>query len=114
MLDTNVLSAQMRTGPDRAVLAWLDRQPAESIWFTASTVFEVRFGLELMAAGKRREQLESAFAQMIQGDFQGRVLPFDQSAAERAASLGAQRQRTGTAVEFRDTQIAGIALAAGL
>ena len=110
ILDTNVLSALMRTEPDRAILSWLDRQPAESIWLTSVTIFEVRFGIELIAPGRRREQLESAFARMLRDDFQDRVLPFDQSAGEEAASLAAQRQRSGTPVDFRDTEIAGIVL----
>ena len=111
ILDTNVLSALMRTEPDRAVLSWLNRQPAESIWLTSVTIFEVKFGIELIAPGRRREQLASAFARMLREDFQDRVLPFDQSAAEEAATLAAQRQRSGTPVDFRDTEIAGIVLA---
>ena len=110
ILDTNVLSALMRTTPDRAVLTWIDRQPAEAIWLTSITIFEVKFGLELMDAGPRRAQLESAFARMLQDDFRGRVLSFDPAAAEKAALLGAQRQRSGTSVDFRDTEIAGIVL----
>ncbi|WP_336488120.1 type II toxin-antitoxin system VapC family toxin [Methylobacterium nigriterrae] len=111
VLDTNVLSAMMRAEPDQIVLAWLDRQPSESIWLTSVTAFEVKFGLECLPTGRRRQQLEHAFDQMMREDFVGKVLPFDQSAAEQAAILGAQRQRTGTPVDFRDTAIAGIVLA---
>src|SRR5437879_658323 len=32
ILDTNVLSALMRKAPEAPVVAWLDRQPAESVW----------------------------------------------------------------------------------
>ena len=31
VLDTNVLSAVMRREPDPIVVAWLDRQPSESL-----------------------------------------------------------------------------------
>jgi hypothetical protein len=81
VLDTNVLSGVMRPEPDRIVVAWLDRQPSESLWTTAVTVFEIRFGLELLARGRRRRQLEDAFARAIEEDFQGRVLSFDEEAA---------------------------------
>ena len=47
---------------------------------------------------------------MLIEDLEGRVLDFDQGSAERAAALGAERQRARR-VNFRDTQIAGIALA---
>ncbi|WP_456684546.1 PIN domain-containing protein [Bradyrhizobium sp. P5_C11_2] len=111
VLDTNVLSALMHIEPDGAVLSWLDRQPAESIWLTSITVFETRFGLEILPEGRRRRQLEGALSRVLSEDFAGRILSFDRSAAEQAAILGAQRKRTGTPVDFRDTAIAGIVLA---
>lgn len=111
VLDTNVLSALMRREPDPAVVAWLDRQPSESLWTTASTVFEIRFGLELLPPGRRRRQLEEAFARALDEDFQRRVLAFDQEAAQEAASRAARGRRAGKPVEFRDLEIAGIVAA---
>jgi hypothetical protein len=111
ILDTNVISALMRAPPDAAVIGWLDRQPAESIWITAVTVFEIRFGIEFLANGRRREKLEALFEQSLAEDFQDRVLPFDGAAAREAAIIAAQRQRDGRPVDLRDTQIAGIAVA---
>lgn len=111
LLDTNVLSALMQTRPDPVVIAWLDSQPSESIWTTAITVFEIRFSLELLPAGRRRKALEAAFDAMLRDDLNGRVAAFDPAAAEEAAKLAARRQRAGRPVDLRDTQIAGIALA---
>ena len=101
----------MRKAPEGAVIAWLDRQPAESIWITSVTLFEARLGLALLPDGKRRKALESAFARLLEDDLENRVLEFDTSAAIEAAELAAQRQSVGRAVNIRDTQIAGIALA---
>jgi toxin FitB len=106
ILDTNVLSALMRDRPDAAVITWLDEQPAESIWTTAITVLEVRTGLELLRASRRRTQLESAFDQLLRDDLDGRVLAFDAAGVAVAAA-----QRRGRPAEIRDCQIAGIALA---
>jgi predicted nucleic acid-binding protein len=111
ILDTNVLSALMRTVPDPAVVAWLDRQPAESVWITSITVFEARLGLALLPQSRRRRALESAFTRLIEDDLENRVLDFDAAAAASAASLAAERQEAGRPVDVRDTQIAGIALA---
>lgn len=111
ILDTNVVSALMRKAPDPAVVGWLDRQPAESVWITSVTLFEARFGLALLPEGKRRQVLLSAFARLLEEDLENRVLDFDAGAAVEAAELAAQRQRAGRPVDMRDTQIAGIALA---
>ena len=111
ILDTNVLSALMRTAPEAAVVAWLDRQPAESVWITSITLFESRLGLALLPAGRRKATLEAAFARLLQEDLENRVLDFDSAAATAAATLTAGRQKAGRPVDMRDTQIAGIALA---
>ena len=111
ILDTNVLSALMRTAPDAPVVAWLDRQPAESVWITSITVFEARLGLALLHAGRRRLALETAFARLLEEDLENRVVDFDLAAATSAAALAADRQRAGRPADLRDTQIAGIALA---
>lgn len=109
LIDTNVLSALMRREPDRAVMAWLDAQPPESIWTTAITVFEIRYGLEILPEGRRRKALEEAFALALGEDFDGRVLAFDQAAADAAALIAARQREAGRPVEIRDVQIAGIA-----
>ncbi len=111
VIDTNVLSALMRDIPDQSVIEWLDRQAAESIWLTSITVFEARLGLALLPKGKRRQTLESAFNDLMVEDLEGRVLDFDQPAAEAAAQLAAGRQRKGQTIDMRYTQIAGIAIA---
>lgn len=111
ILDTNVLSALMRTAPEATVVAWLDRQPAESVWTTSITLFEARLGLALLPSGRRRRTLEAAFDRLLTEDLENRVLDFDSAAATEAASLAAARQKNGRPVDLRDTQIAGIALA---
>jgi hypothetical protein len=111
ILDTNVLSALMRKTPEAPVVAWLDRQLAESVWITSITLFEARLGLALLPKGRRQLALEAAFARLLEEDLENRVLDFDSAAAAEAASLAAVRQKAGRPVDMRDTQIAGIATA---
>jgi predicted nucleic acid-binding protein len=111
VLDTNVLSALMRSSPDAVVVEWLDRQPADSVWLTSITVFEARFGLALLPKGRRRNGLERAFDRVIMEDLSSRVLTLDEMAAVTAAQIAADRQRAGRIVDLRDTLIAGIAQA---
>jgi len=69
LLDTNVVSALMRSEPDPIVVAWLDELPPESVWTTSITVFEIRMGLDLLADGRRRRVLEEAFSKALEEDF---------------------------------------------
>ena len=110
ILDTNVLSALMRQTPDQEVIAWLDQQPRTSIWTTSVTLLEVRFGLQIMATGRRRALLMQAFETLLE-KMGHRIAAFDTDAATEAAELMAARRRQGRPGDLRDTMIAGIVLA---
>ena len=111
LLDTNVISALMQQAPDPAVAAWVDAQASVSIWTTSITVYEIRFGLELLSSSRKRRVLEEAFDKMLEEDLAGRIVPFDEDAARAAGRISAERRRLGRTVEIRDAQIAGIAAA---
>ena len=110
VLDTNVLSALMRSEPEAVVVDWLDRQPRTSVWTTSITVFEIEYGLQILPTGKRRTSLLQAFKAVLD-NIERRILGFDAAAAQHAADLMAARRRKGRPVELRDTMIAGIVLA---
>jgi predicted nucleic acid-binding protein len=109
ILDTNVISDVMQV--KGAVAGWLDGQLRTSVWTTSISVFEVRYGLEILAKGKRRSDQEAAFARLIGEKLEGRILMFDEAAAHEAAMLMARRHLAGAPRDLRDTMIAGIALA---
>jgi predicted nucleic acid-binding protein len=97
--------------PDTTVAQWLDRQPYTSVWTTSITVFEIRFGLQAIPAGKRRTSLMLAFERLLTEMIEQRIANFDSAAAQQAADLMAARQKKGRPGELRDTMIAGIVLA---
>jgi toxin FitB len=72
---------------------------------------EIRFGLAILALGRQRSRLEREFENVVREDLEERILPFDKAAAESAAELMADRQRSGRPAELRDTMIAGVAIA---
>jgi toxin FitB len=111
LVDTNVLSAMMRVSVEPAVERWFDAQPPESVWTTTITIFEIRFGLALLAPGHRRDRLNDAFDRAIDEILDRRLLPFDRPSAEAAAAIAARQRQVGRPVEIRDVRIAGIASA---
>jgi toxin FitB len=110
LVDTNVLSAMMRVAVEPRVERWFDAQPPESVWTTTITIFEIRFGLALLAP-ERRDRLHDAFDRALDEVLGGRILSFDRTAAETAAAMASRRRKIGRPVEVRDIQIAGIAAA---
>jgi predicted nucleic acid-binding protein len=110
ILDTNVISALMRSDRESVIVPWLDRQAAESLWITTVTLFESQFGIALVPEGRRRKALANAFDALVDGVIENRILDFDADAARSAATMAAERSRTGRSVDVRDNWIAGIAL----
>lgn len=111
--DTNVVSALMRRGSSPSLVRWLNTLDQASVWTTAITVFEIEYGLALMPAGNRARLLRAEWEAVLAGDLQNRVAPFDQEASRRAGEFMARRESQGRRGEWRDTQIAGIALVCG-
>ena len=105
ILDTNVLSALMSSAPDRRVIAWLDKQPQISLWTNSVTVLEIRYGLRILPAGKRRTASMEAFERVLTELLERRIAPFDAAAAGEASDLMAIRHKLGRTVELRDTMI---------
>jgi predicted nucleic acid-binding protein len=111
VLDTNVLSALMRYPADQKVVDWLNKQPRMSIWTTSITILEIRYGLQILPAGKRRAALIQAFERVLVDKIDRRVAAFDTAAAQQAGDLMSLRHKKGRPGELRDTMIAGIVLA---
>ncbi len=111
VLDTNVISSLMGNEADRKIIAWLDRYPRETYWLTAISLFELRYGIEILPVGRQRRELERGLARVFDMGFEGRILDFDKSAAVAASLIAAARRRRGRPTEVRDTLIAGIVTA---
>ena len=105
------LSEYNRTGsPDAGVKLWLETTDRQTQHVSVITLAEIQKGIELLAEGKRRGQLEQWLAQDLEAWFFGRVLLVDHAVAMRWASLVAQGSRTGRPSPTVDSLIAATAL----
>ena len=111
LLDTNILSELMRPTPEAAVEQWLADQPAASVFISAITEAELRYGLALMPPGKRRSALAVEIENMLGEDFSGRILPFDSPAA--FIEIVAERRQAGRPISHAEAQITAIVRSRG-
>ncbi len=111
IIDTNVISELLRPTPEPAVEAWLGEQDGLSIYLTAISEAELRYGVAIMASGKRRDGLGVAIDRILRDDMAGRILPFDSAAARAYADIAARRRSAGKPISQADCQIAAIARA---
>ncbi|WP_428393841.1 type II toxin-antitoxin system VapC family toxin [Lichenicoccus sp.] len=113
VLDTNVVSEPMRPRGDPGVLAWLDRQVAETLYLTATSLSELLVGIAALPAGRRRDGLDTALQDLLSRLFETRVLSFDQQAAIAYATLVTRARAAGHVLSVGDGQIAAIAATHG-
>ena len=113
LLDTNVISEPQRLEPNARVLDWMDAQALETLYLSTITVAELRAGVALMPAGKRRDSLHENLEKRLLPLFANRVLPFDMACTKSYAELLASSRAAGLAVATADAFIAAIALANG-
>ena len=108
VLDTNIISELLRPAPNKQVEAWLSAQDGENVYFTTVGEAELQFGLALLPAGKRRNALGKAVEEILDEDFQDRILAFDRAAARAYAVIAAARRAAGRPISQFDCQIAAI------
>lgn len=114
LIDTNVISELWKLTPEPNLLVWVDAQAVETLYLSAVTVAELRFGLAAMPQGKRRTIYQNRLEEEVLPAFMGRVLPFDLDASQAYADLMAQARTAGKAIGRADGYIAATAAAHSL
>ena len=109
LLDTNVISEPLRRAPEARVINWIDAQSLETLYLSAITVAELRFGVANLPVGKRRDELLTSLENQILPLFSGRVRPFDLDCTTAYAELMAKAKSAGLAIAAADGYIAAIA-----
>ena len=114
LLDTNVVSELLRPSPDPAVESWVGERPTVELHFSAVGEPELRYGVAILPAGRRRDALALAIEAILREDFEGRILPFDSSAAREYADIASARRAASRPAAPADGQIAAIARSRGM
>lgn len=106
LVDANVLSEATRPTPDARVVGWLRRNERD-IAVDPIILGEIRFGILLLPAGRRRRQLERWF-----DDGVSRItcLPWDAAVGPRWAKLLADLRAAGRSMPIKDSLVAATAL----
>lgn len=113
ILDTNVISELLRGQPHPHVLEWVNGQAERDLFATSISEAELRYGVEILPSGTRRDRLLNEVDGMLREDFPGRILPFDSTSAQAYAVIAAARRAGGHPINHADCQIAAIARCRG-
>jgi toxin FitB len=109
ILDTNVISEPSQPRPSSTVMEWFAAQDGSQLFTTTATEAELSYGLALMPAGRRHDELEKALRRFLAVELDERILPFDRAAAGEFGAIAAARRKAGLHIKVFDSQIAAIA-----
>ncbi len=110
---TNVTSELMRPAPTPSVAAWIAERDAAEMYLTAISEAQLRFGVAILPAGRRRNALEDAMRRWLDLGFAERILPFESAAARAYAEIAAGPRQAGRPIGEADRQIAAISRTRG-
>ena len=113
ILDTNVVSEPLKPAPSPTVIRWLDAQDPQTLCLTSVSLAELLSGVEILPGGRRRSALKRSLGVKIEALFRGRILAFDQDAAEAFAAAYAGAKAVGNRISFADCAIAAVATVSG-
>ena len=109
LLDTHVVSEWVKSRPDAGVADWLAESDEDRIFISAVTIAEIRYGIERMPRGTRRDRLEVWLTDDLPLRFEARVLPVDAGVGDRWGRVMARGQAAGRPVTAIDAFIAATA-----
>ena len=109
LLDTNVVSESTKPRPNAGLMTWLDGVDENSVFLSVITLTELRYGVERLAPGRRRKQLDRWLQHELPQRFEGRILPVDALVADACGRLVARTESLGRPIEARDAFIAATA-----
>jgi hypothetical protein len=113
LLDTCVVSALVKPGPDETVVAWMARVPDEACHLSAITVGELAKGAARLPPSAKRVRLERWIGELI-SQYGVRIIPVDASVARLWGRVSGELSRKGITTLMGDGLIAATALVHGL
>jgi len=110
LLDTNCISELVRAKPEPRVMAWIEAAEESLLYLSVLTLGEIRKGLAGLPQGKRRTNLETWLEIEVRARFAGRILPIDDSVADRWGLVAGSAKKEGKALSTIDGLLAATAL----
>lgn len=110
LLDTNLVSEVTKARRDPGAELWLSSTPPETMHISAITLAELRFGIDRMTDGRRRDGLLRWYTEDVPAQFAGRILDVTFEVADRAGMVKARGRSSGVSTDDFDCLIAATAI----
>jgi predicted nucleic acid-binding protein len=109
LLDTNVVSELVKPRPDARVVAWIRGSDEADLHLSVLTFAEIRFGIEKLPRGARRERLRGWMETELADRFEDRILGIERGIAELWGVIMARAAAMSLRLPVMDTLLAATA-----
>ena len=109
LLDTNLVSEWVKPRPNPGVVAWMADVDEDRTFVSVITITELRFGVEKMAIGSRKQWLHRWLEDELPQRFEGRLVSIDSAVAHECGKLIARSESAGRRMGSMDAFIAATA-----
>jgi hypothetical protein len=114
LLDTNVVSEWTKPRPNGGVIGWFEQADEDRVFLSVATLAELRPGIERLASGTRRKQLDGWLRDELPLRFEARILPVTTQIADEWGRVIAYCETRGRPLGAMDGLIAATASVHGL
>src|SRR5271169_4728285 len=102
LLDTNAISEWVKPRPNPGLIGWMELADEDRIFISVISLAELRYGVERLAAGNRRNRLERWLEHELPLRFESRILVVDTDVAEAWGSTVSRSEAVGRPIGAMD------------
>lgn len=114
LLDTNAVSEWVKPIPNPGLMSWMESVDEDHTFLSVVSLAELSYGVERLAAGRRRTHLEKWLNEELPLRFEGRILTVDSDIAMVWGNTVSRRARVGRPIGILDAFLAATAEVYGL
>lgn len=109
LLDTNAVSEWVKPRPNPGLVGWMESEDEDRMFISVASLAELRYGVERLPAGRRRNRLEEWLQYELRLRFENRILPVDPTVAEAWGRTVSRSEAAGRPMGIMDAFLAATA-----
>jgi predicted nucleic acid-binding protein len=109
LLDTDAVSEWVKPRPNSGLIRWMESADEDRVFLSVISLAELRYGVERMPTGARRNRLEQWLRDELPLRFEGRILPVDHNIAEAWGRTVSRSEALGRPIGAMDAFLSAIA-----
>jgi predicted nucleic acid-binding protein len=109
LLDTNVVSELVKLSPNARVVRWLFETDEDAVFLSVVTIAEIRYGIDGMSPGNRRDRLIVWLENDLIARFEPRILSVGLGIADAWGAMVARSNKIGKKLTVMDGFLAATA-----